>query len=167
MFDFAIRVSTPVDEASVNELLQASYPALMSTTYDAAILANALPLFTKANPSLLSAGTYYLAESTDLGVVGCGGWTRERPGTGEIVPALGHIRHFGTHASWTGRGVGRSIYALCEADARSAGIQRFECYSSLNAQGFYAALGFSPVREIEVNLSPSVTIPGVFMVRPI
>lgn len=167
MFDFAIRVSTPEDEASVNALLQASYPELMSTSYDAAILADALPLFTKANPSLLSAGTYYLAESTEHGVVGCGGWTHERPGTGEVEPGLGHIRHFGTHASWTGRGVGRSIYALCEVDARSAGIQRFECFSSLNGQGFYAALGFNPVREIEVNLSPSVTIPGVLMVRPI
>jgi len=167
MFDFAIRVSTPEDEASVNALLQASYPKLMSTSYDAAILADALPLFTKANPSLLSAGTYYLAESTEHGVVGCGGWTCERPGTGEVEPGLGHIRHFGTHASWTGRGVGRSIYAMCEEGARSAGVKRFECYSSLNGQGFYAALGFESVRRINVDLSSDVSIPGILMALPI
>ena len=163
MFDFALRVATPEDEDSVNELLQASYPDLMSTSYDAAVLADALPLFTKANPSLLSGGTYYLAESGKHGVVGCGGWTRERPGTGEIVPGLGHIRHFGTHASWTGRGVGRSIYAMCEEDAQSAGVKRFECYSSLNGQGFYASLGFESVRKINVDLSSDVSVPGVLM----
>lgn len=167
VFDFTLRVATPGDEASVNDLLEASYPELMSASYDAAVLADALPLFTKANPSLLSAGTYYLAESAEHGVVGCGGWTRERPGTGGIASGLGHIRHFGTHASWTGRGVGRSIYALCEKEASFAGIQRFECYSSLNGQGFYAAMGFSPIREIEVNLSPSVAIPGILMARTI
>jgi N-acetylglutamate synthase-like GNAT family acetyltransferase len=163
MFDFALRIATQDDEALVNELLQASYPELMATSYDAAILADALPQFTKANPSLLSGGTYYLAESTEHGVIGCGGWTRERPGTGEIVPGLGHIRHFATHASWTGRGIGRSIYAKCEEEARSAGVTRFECYSSINGQGFYASLGFESVRKINVNLSSDVSVPGVLM----
>lgn len=49
MLDFALRFATPDDETSVNELLQASYPELMSASYDAGILANALPLFTRAN----------------------------------------------------------------------------------------------------------------------
>lgn len=163
MFDFALRVATLEDEASVNELLQSSYPELMSASYEATVLAEALPLFTKANPSLLSAGTYYLADSGEHGVIGCGGWTRERPGTGELVPGLGHIRHFGTHASWTGRGVGRSIYAMCEEDARSAGVKRFECYSSLNGQRFYASLGFESVRRINVDLSSDVSVPGILM----
>lgn len=163
MFDFALRTATPEDEASVNELLQASYPELMSTSYDAAILAVALPLFTKANPSLLSAGTYYVAESSEHGMVGCGGWTRERPGSGEIVPGLGHIRHFGTHASWIGMGIGRSIYAMCEENARTAGMKRFECYSSLSGLGFYLSLGFESVRKIDVNLNSDVSIPGVLM----
>ena len=167
MLDFALRVATPDDESSVNELLQASYPELMSASYDAETLANALPLFTRANPSLLSAGTYYLAIAAEHGTVGCGGWTRERPGTGEVVPGLGHIRHFGTHASWIGRGIGRSIYYLCEQDARPVGIRRFECYSSINGEGFYASLGFESVREISVNLSSSVSIPGVLMTRSI
>lgn len=167
MPEFSLRVATPEDEAAVDALLQASYPDLLASAYDADVLADALPLFTRANPSLLSSGTYYLAESGGQKLVGCGGWTRERPGTGQVVAGLAHIRHFGTHAAWTGKGVGRGIYSLCEEHARAADIRRFECYSSLNGQGFYAALGFRTVRPIEVNLSPEVAVPGVLMERGI
>ena len=167
MLKLTLRIATPADAATVNELLQSSYPELMSLCYDAAILTDALPLLTTVSPRLLSTGTYYLAESEERGMVGCGGWSRERPDTGEVVAGLGHIRHFGTHASTTGKGVGRSIYAMCEETARSAGVRRFECFSSLNGQGFYRALGFRPVRQIEVNLSPDVTISGVLMERSI
>ena len=52
---------------------------------------------TQANATLISARTYYLAVSDNGLVVGCGGWTRERPGSGEVEPALAHIRHFATH----------------------------------------------------------------------
>ena len=50
---------------------------------------------TRANPGLLASGTYYVAESRDSLIVGCGGWTRESPVDGGIEPGLGHIRHFG------------------------------------------------------------------------
>lgn len=167
MVEFSLRVATEADEVAIDALLEASYPELMAETYDAAAIADALPYFTKANPALLAAGTYYLAESEAHGILACGGWTRERPGTGEIEPGLAHVRHFGTHASWTGMGLGRSIYSLCERDARAADIRRFECYSSLNGEGFYAALGFRRVREIVVDLSPGVSVPGILMERSI
>lgn len=162
---FTFRIAMPEDEASVGDLLKASYSALMLSSYDEAVLAGALPMITRANPSLLSAGTYYVAESEEGVIVGCGGWTRERPDTTELVPGLGHIRHFATHPSWIGRGVGRSIYAMCEEQARSAGLWRLECYSSLNAEGFYAALGFRSIRQIEVPMGQGVALPGVLMQR--
>jgi hypothetical protein len=40
---------------------------------------------TKANPKLLASGTFYVAQSLHGEIVGCGGWTREQPGTGEVV----------------------------------------------------------------------------------
>lgn len=167
MQGFTVRVATPDDEAAVRDLLRASYPEQMASSYDDAVLAAAMPLFTAANPRLLASGTYYLAESTSGDPVGCGGWTLERPDTGEVEPGLAHIRHFGTHAAWTGRGIGRAIYARCEAAARSAGARRFECYSSLNGEGFYAALGFRPVRPFDVAMAPGVSVPGVLMERAI
>ena len=162
---FTLRIATPEDQSPVSDLLNASYPSLMPSSYEEDVLAAALPIMTRANPALLSAGTYYVAQTKGGLIVGCGGWTRERPGKGDVAPALGHIRHFATHPEWTGRTIGRSIYALCEEQARSAGVRRFECYSSLNAEGFYAALGFRSVRQIEIPVGRGVTLPSVLMER--
>jgi ribosomal protein S18 acetylase RimI-like enzyme len=120
---------------------------------------------TKASPSLLGSGTYYVAELSTGFVVGCGGWTAERPGSGTVEPHVGHIRHFATDPGWTRRGIGRAIYRLCENAARSAGVIAFECYSSLNAEEFYRALDFKRIREIDIDLQPGVAIRAVLMRR--
>ena len=161
--DYEVRVARLEDAAGVDTLLQASYPRLMASSYEAESLAPALKLMTKANPALLRSGTYYVAELPTALAVGCGGWTLERPGTATVEPHLGHIRHFATHPDWTGRGIGRAIYRLCESTARSAGVRVFECYSSLNAEKFYSALGFERIREIDIEFRPNVLLRAVLM----
>lgn len=156
---WAVRVATPDDAAAVGALLAASYPALMPAGYEAAVLAAALPLMTRANPALLASGRYFLVEDADGRAVGCGGWTPERPGRGDVVAGLGHIRHFATHPDRLGRGIGRAIYAACDAQARADGVRRFECYASLNAVAFYAALGFVPLGRLEVAMGPKAVFP--------
>jgi GNAT superfamily N-acetyltransferase len=162
---FLVRVATPADEQPISILLDASYSVLMRPYYDPSTLDCALPAITTASPRLLASGTYYVANAADDTTVGCGGWTRERPGSGEVEPELAHVRHFATHPTWTGLGVGRSIYAVCEREARNAGAKRFECYSSLNAEGFYASLGFERVEPIDVCFGPGASLPGVLMAR--
>lgn len=164
---FTVRRATPRDEPGVSELLLASYPGSMRTAYDQAILEATMPLITRANPALLSSGTYYLAVEDDDLAVGCGGWSRELPGRSETTPELAHIRHFATHPEWLGRGIGRALYRRCEEDARSSGVRRFECQASLNAQGFYAALGFRSVRRIELRIGPGPMLPSILMERQI
>jgi N-acetylglutamate synthase-like GNAT family acetyltransferase len=143
---YEVRVARPEDAEGVGKLLQASYPVLLASAYDAQSLVPAMKLLTRANPKLLGSGTYYLAEDAGV-VVGCGGWTRDRPGEGTVEPHLGHLRHFGTHPGWVRRGVGRAIYGTCEASAREVGVTVFECYSSLNAEGFYRSLDFRCMRR--------------------
>ena len=164
---FAIRVATLKDELAVSALLEASYPVLMQQDYDRDLLSAALPALTRASPELLQSGTYYVAETESELVVGCGGWTRERPGNGDVEDELGHIRHFATHPKWIGQGVGRSIYDTCERQARSEGVTNFRCYSSVNAEGFYATLGFESIQGMDVPLGPHLTLPGILMWRSI
>lgn len=165
--EYGIRVAGLDDAAAVTALLEASYPVLMRPAYEEATLAAALALMTTANPELLASGSYYLAASHSGQVIGCGGWTRETPGSGTVRNQVAHIRHFATHPAWTGRGIGRSIYERCESEARRAAITEFECYSSLNAARFYAALGFATVGPIEVQIRAGVTLPSVLMRRQI
>ncbi len=157
----------PDDSVSVEALLNASYPTLMASTYKPAVLAPVLELITKANKSLLESGTYYLAEAHDGSIIGCGGWTLEKPpGSNDIMRSTGHLRHFATHPDWIRRGIGRTIYRQCEAEARAANVQNLEVYASLNGEAFYAAMGFERIRTIAVPIGPT-SFPGVLMRRAI
>jgi len=162
-----VRPATPSDAAAVAAVLAASYPALMRGAYPADLLALTLPLIVSPNPALLASGTYYLAEAKSGEALGCGGWSTSAPGSRRREPGTAHIRHFATHPAWTGRGVGRAVYARCEEDARAAGIARFICYASLNGEPFYRALGFRPLRRIEVPMGGGLRFPAILMVREI
>lgn len=160
---FTIRLATPDDDGAVSALLTACYPVFLASHYDADLLDKLLPKMTKASPALLASGSYFLAVARDGGVIGCGGWTRERPGSGEIAEGLGHIRHVGVHPEWAGRGVGRALFEHWRAQALACGIREFECYSTLNAEGFYRSIGFESEGPLEVDMGPGPNMPSVRM----
>jgi GNAT superfamily N-acetyltransferase len=161
--DFSLRVTTPDDAVAVSALLEASYTSAFAGRYEDHVLAAALPLMTRANPRLLASGTYHVAETGDGALIGCGGWTVDRPGTGEVVGGLAHVRHFGTHPDWARRGVGRALFAQCADEAKARGIGRFECYSSLVAEDFYRALGFTVIERMDIELRAGIRLAGVVM----
>ena len=161
--DYTIRTATLKDAEVVTTLLTACYPVLMKGAYDAEVLACALPLMTKANPKLLASDTFYVAQSNDGRIIGCGGWTHERPGTGEIEQGLAHIRHFATHPDWLGQGVARKLFEKCQTEASTQGAVQLECFSSLNAEGFYGAMGLKRQNVFDVQMGPDVRFPSVRM----
>ena len=138
----SIRIAEASDAVAVSAVLAASYSSLLKDCYDSDTLGRALPFMTRANPALLASDTYYVAEGEPGNLLGCGGWTRERPGRGEIIEGEAHIRHFATHPEWVGRGVGTALLARCLGDARLLGIRKLICFSTLNAERFYQASGF-------------------------
>lgn len=169
---FTLKIAGDNDTDAINQCLAASYSKLMAPSYNSEILANALPLMTRANPVLIATGRYYIVntetknhtgDTSEFLTVGCGGWSLERPGTGEIVPGVGHIRHFATHPDWTGQGIGRLIFAQSRITAKDEGLSRFECYSSLNAEIFYTALGFSKVHRIGIRMAEDLVFPSLLM----
>src|SRR5881227_2418705 len=86
-----IRTARPTDTDAVGTLLEESYSRLLAASYDSTILGLALPYMIKANPALLASGTYYVAEAERRIVVGCGGWTAEKPGSNDITAGEEHI----------------------------------------------------------------------------
>ena len=161
----SLRVAGPMDGPAVSSLLEASYTTLLARDYEPDLLAKLLPLVTNANPQLLASGNFYVAQ-TQLGhFIGCGGWSREQPGSGEIRQGEAHIRHFATHPDWIRRGVGRELLNRCVQDAKTAAVKILECHSSLSAVDFYRASGFVVVRPIDMQSSPDVSTPGVLLRR--
>jgi N-acetylglutamate synthase-like GNAT family acetyltransferase len=161
-----IRTATPDDEKILSDLLTAAYGELARGSYDSEALAAALPLMSRANPKLLASGSYYIAE-IDGAAAGCGGWTIDKPGSGEIVEGVGHIRHFATHPAHLRKGVARLLLEHCLAEARAAGIHTMMSQSTLPAEKFYAAAGFRRIGPIEVEMGPGVVLPAVEMQRPL
>jgi len=104
------RIAEPDDEGAVSAVLLASYTALLAKDYAPAVLAAALPRMVRANPALLAEGSFYVIDGPDGTVIGCGGWTRAAPGSGEQTASVGHLRHFATHPAEARRGIGRLIY---------------------------------------------------------
>ena len=166
MADEILRVARPEDHAAVSDLLSRSYSILMAHAYPVDLLALALPIITKASPALLASGRYAVIETGDRRLAGCGGWSRERPGSGEVTPGLAHIRHFAIDPAWFRRGLGRRLYDWCEETARKEGMKAFECHSSLNAESFYRALGFTRVGTLSIDFG-SCALPAIVMTRKI
>jgi N-acetylglutamate synthase-like GNAT family acetyltransferase len=164
---FLIRIAKPEDSDGVGTLLVASYSSLLTARYESDMLARALPHLTKANPTLLASCTYYVAEAEPGNLSGCGGWTAARPGSEETAEGEAHIRHFATHPGWIRRGIGSALLARCIGDARSFGIWKMHCFSTLNAEPFYWAAGFDTVGPIDVQLGLDMAFPGIWMSREI
>jgi GNAT superfamily N-acetyltransferase len=162
---YVLRAAGPGDAEAVTALLEASYPALLAGGYAPDVLAATLPLMTKANPKLLASGTYYVAEVDGGSLAGCGGWTPEKPGSGEIVPGVGHIRHFATHPAWTRRGIASALLVRCVEEAKARGLATMEAFATLSAEDFYRAHGFLPIGPIDVPMTADVSLPSLWMRR--
>jgi N-acetylglutamate synthase-like GNAT family acetyltransferase len=161
---YEIRVARPVDTDAVSTLLVASYSSLLIGWYDSDTLRRALPQLTKANPTLLASSTYYVAECAAGELVGCGGWTTARPGSGEIIEEEAHLRHFAVRPDQARRGIGTALLLRCLSEAQRLGIRTVHCLSTLNAEPFYRASGFDAIGPISVDMGPpALTFPGALM----
>lgn len=71
-----VRPTTQEDAEKVNALLKIFYQTMLPNDYDPTVLNTSLPLMAKANPELLTSGTWFIVEHPQVGTVaGCGGWT--------------------------------------------------------------------------------------------
>jgi GNAT superfamily N-acetyltransferase len=147
-----IRPTTEHECAAVSSVLGAAYFVLLAPDYPADTLRCIVPLISQAKPELVASGTYFAAVEDGV-MIAVGGWTRERPGTGERVEGLGHIRHVATDPAHLRKGAARAIMHRCFADARLAGVTALECLSTRTAVGFYASCGFVPVAERNVMIA--------------
>jgi N-acetylglutamate synthase-like GNAT family acetyltransferase len=161
---FTLRAATKQDIAAVDGLLARAYPRLMKPDYPASLLVMALPIISRAQPDLVTCGTYYLIEEDGV-LLGAGGWTASAPGRGTMTRGVGHIRHVVTDDRATRRGVGRALLNHIAGDAKAQGLRRLHCLSTLTAEPFYGAMGFHRIGAISIPLGPAIDFPAIEMER--
>lgn len=159
---FKIDVATAQDIPAVDALFARSYPSLLKHDYAPSMLVLALPRISRAQPALISSGTYYLVRRNDA-VVGAGGWTIAAPGDGQIKRGVGHIRHVATDPDATRQGVGRALMAHIIDHTKNQGLRYLECLSTRTAVPFYEAMGFAVRAKVTVPLAPGIDFPSVEM----
>ncbi|HKD47880.1 MAG TPA: GNAT family N-acetyltransferase [Rhizomicrobium sp.] len=127
---------------------------------------------------LIEDGTYFIIE---LGgeLAGCGGWSRRATLFGgnhsegrdarlldpRTEPA--RVRAMYTSPSFTRRGVGRRVLALCEEAARREGFSRVELAATMGGKPLYEACGYQPIEPMLVATPNGVKVPLLRMGKAI
>lgn len=159
---WTLRVAMPGDIDQVSALLDRSYNQLWASHYDADVIAAVRPFVTRANPKLLSSGTYFVVTAPDGLAVGCGGWTHEAPGTGALEDGIAHVRHFATDPDWLRLGIAGAMLRRCIAEAKASGAGTLFADSAHGAEAFYASFGFETLRPSAPNINGHI-LPGILM----
>lgn len=157
-----IRETGRADIAAVDALLSASYPALLKRDYPPSVLVTALPLISRAQPRLVTCGTYYGVFDGDA-LVGAGGWSRASGQGGRLA----RVRHVVTAQNRTRQGIGRRLMNHIFAKARAGGAEEMTCEATITAVPFYRAVGFNGDAPITIQLQPGIEFPAILMSRPL
>jgi GNAT superfamily N-acetyltransferase len=110
---------------------------------------------------LIDDGSYFVVETAQGRLAGCGGWSRRAtlyggdhsPGrdAAALNPAKdpARVRAMYTHPAFARLGVGRLILGLCEEAAAAEGFLRVELAATLSGEPLYAACGYQPIERFE------------------
>lgn len=159
-----LRTAETSDLDALDRLFGQSYPVLLKPDYPPSVLVTAVPLISKAQPTLIASRSFFVVCDDDE-IVGAGGWTMLAPGGKPGSRGIGHIRHVVTDHQRTRQGIGRKLLDYVITHAHASGMTQLHCQSTRTAVPFYSAMGFVPQGEIDIPLRPGITFPAVFMVR--
>ena len=161
-----IRPTTRADLAEIDALFQRSYPALLKGHYPPSLMVMAIPLISRANPSLLASGHYFAVTDDNGRIVGAGGWSGADPRSRRArARSVGHIRHVVTDHTRVRQGIGQALMEHIFGDARGIGVGQMECLATRMAVPFYAACGFDEVGPVTIELRAGIEFPAVLMRR--
>jgi GNAT superfamily N-acetyltransferase len=108
---------------------------------------------------LLGEGGFWVAEQ-DQRLLGVGGWSPD-----SLERDLAWVRYLFVHPQAVRRGIGRRLVERAEAAACAALRPRLRVWASLNAVGFYRAVGFLPERRARWPVQAAIELDYVLMAK--
>jgi GNAT superfamily N-acetyltransferase len=172
---YQLRTATHGDRAALQTLIARSARALGARDYRPEQIEAALQGAFGVDSQLIDDGTYFVAETRDGELIGCGGWSRRRTLFGgdshaernaaELDPHTdaARIRAFFVDPGHARQGIGRALLERCESEARARGFSRFELMGTLPGVRLYQALGYVAGELMHYPVAPGVTIEFVPM----
>lgn len=142
--EFTSRLATLDDVPRLTEVMDVAISELQRAYLDDAQI-EASRAVMGIDTQLIEDGTYFVIETTDGDVAGCGGWSRRATMYGNdhspgrdaklLDPDVdaARVRAMYTSPAYARRGVGRLVLQLCEAAAAAEGFSRLELWARSRA----------------------------------
>lgn len=157
--DVAIRRAAEADLPVIAEIQEDSILTLGRRVYGRARAEAWARFGIEQSHDLLSQGEFFVAEAHGR-VLGVSGWS---PDAERADSAW--IRYVFVRPEAAGLGIGRRLVATAEHAALAAGRDRLMLWASLNALGFYGALGYQQVRRATWPIERGVVLDYVLMAK--
>ena len=109
--------------------------------------------------TLLDTGIFFVAESGER-LVGVAGWTED-----SREPDCAWPRYVFVAPEAGGLGIGRELMTAVEGSVHAAGRVRLQLFASLNAVGFYRALGYRAIRPARWPLRGGIEMEHLLMAK--
>jgi GNAT superfamily N-acetyltransferase len=174
---YRLRVATLEDEPTLRHLIARSIRVLGASDYSPPQIEAALRGAFGVDTHLIRDGTYFVVLAENDEIVACGGWSRRRTLFGSDARAerdeswldpraeAAKIRACFVAPAHARRGLGRSILAHSEAEARRAGFAAFELMATLPGVRLYEKCGYVASGPIDYALPDGLSIRFVPMAK--
>lgn len=154
-----VRAARRSDLETIAALQTRSIMALGMATYGEKTCKAWARIGVQSRHTLLDSGTFFVAER-DGELVGVAGWTKDSCEADCAWP-----RYVFVAPEAGGLGVGRALMTAVEHSATAAGRSRLKLWASLNAIGFYEALGYRRVKPARWPLAKGIEMEHLLMER--
>jgi len=166
---FFCRQARAEDAASLREIVEEAMTELQRPFLDDDQLRASREIM-GLDLQLVEDGTYFLVETAERQVAGCGGWSRRAAlfGAGHtpdrdlrlLDPTVdaARIRAVYTNPSFARQGVGRMVLDRCEAEAAAAGFRKVELVATLAGHKLFCHCGYRVI-EHKTEVRGGVPIP--------
>jgi N-acetylglutamate synthase-like GNAT family acetyltransferase len=167
--DFIFRKAKITDTDNLERLIKESAKAINSAYYSQLEIDAALGNVWTVDRQLILDDTYWIVETLEGVVAGCGGWSKRKLLFGksdvlnsldnELIPGVdsARIRAFFVHPDFTRMGIGKRLLEKCEIEAKSFGFDSLELVATLSGEKLYSSQGYVPLKSYDVDLGNGIT----------
>lgn len=168
---FVIRKATLEDQTEIAYLIAESVRGLSRDDYNERQVELSIKSVFGVDVELIKDGTYFVAETKDGKIAGCGGWSKRKtlygasnyeqsrnPNLLNPETDAAKIRAFFIHPDFARQGIGTMILDACETEAKAHGFTSAEMMATLPGVKLYQVRGYKGEEEVKVPIGENEAI---------